>query len=201
MDLIDFREEYCDSPDFKHLVRPFIYYVPGRGSERPVAMVLGDSPGAAENNERKPYPGRSEVILEGLLGVAGLSLVDRFKVDGSEKTSTPANAYITHMIKYRLPGAFPNRVEIKKSARWVEKEWEILGRPPAIITLGTPPFICFKGKVGRTEDIGHPFRSRLGAWVYPMANPNLGLHNPKYRETIEQHWHALGGWLKEEGLL
>lgn len=185
MDLIDFRESYCESPDFKSLAVPFHYYVPGRGAERPVAMVLGTAPGSAENTARKVFVGQLGRILDQLLGVAGLSLEE--------------NAYVTHMIKYRI-NRFPHKDEMKKSSKWVMREWEVLNRPLVIITLGEAPFILMKGKAGRPEDVGFPFNHSCGAIVYPMIHPDLPIFKPEFRPVIEAQWESLGKWLKERGL-
>lgn len=189
MDLIDLREEYCESPDFKHLAVPFTYYVPGRGSERPRVMLLGEAPGATENNERKPFVGASGRVLDGLMGLAGLS---------------GENAYITNTVKFRPPGnRTPTKTEIQKSTPWIGKEWKILRCPPVIVTIGRVPLACAGAYWGPlSEVVAKPFKTRNGnVNIWPMFHPAYALRNPRIRPVCEEHWHALGAWLKEEGLL
>lgn len=188
MDLIDLREEYCESPDFKHLASPFNYYVPGRGSERPKVMLLGEAPGALENNERKPFVGASGRALAGLMELAGLS---------------EANAYITNTVKFRPPGnRTPTKEEIHASLPWIRKEWKILRKPPVIVTVGAVPLACVGARWGNlSQYIAQPFKTRNGnITIWPMYHPAYALRYPPIRPRCEEHWQALGAWLKEEGL-
>lgn len=191
MDLIDFREEYCESPDWRQFIQPFHYYVPGRGAERPVAMVLGDFPGARDNLARKAFVGQDGRILDQLLEVAGLS---------------PENAYLTHAFKYRPPaGWWITPAEARKAAKWVLKEWGVLGKPPVVITIGATPLACVSVNrigLGFREVVGIPFKDRADwATVYPMDSLAYPILNPEVRDTVEARWEQLGEWIKEEGLL
>jgi hypothetical protein len=57
-----------------------------------------------------------------------------------------------------------------------------------------------KGRVGRNEDIGKPSMGGAGFTIYPMLSPEVPQYDPKFRPVCEEHWQALGAWLKEEGL-
>lgn len=193
MDLIDLREEYDASGDFKHLRAPFNYYVPGRGSERPTVMLLGEAPGATENNARRPFVGASGRVLGGLMELAGLSAEIGFA----------ANTYITNTVKYRPPGnRTPTREEIHASLPWIRREWKILHRPPVIVTVGAVPLACVGARWGNlAQYIARPFKTRNGnITIWPMYHPAYALRNPPIRPRCEEHWQALGAWLKEEGL-
>lgn len=198
MDLIDFREAYCQSPDFRHLAVPFHYYVPGRGSERPKVMLLGEAPGALENNERKPFVGASGRVLGGLMELAGLYA----DADGAAQFAN--NTYITNTVKFRPPGnRTPTKEEIHKSKPWIAKEWKILRRPPVIVTVGAVPLACAGARWGNlSQYIAQPFKTRNGnVTIWPMYHPAYALRNPPIRPRCEEHWQALGAWLQEEGLL
>ncbi len=196
MDLIDLREAYEEAGEFAHLKEPHIKYVPGRGSEKPVAMLLGEAPGATENLEGKPFVGRSGRVLDQLMALAGLSA-------DPDDEARAYNAYITNTVKYRPPGnRTPTRAEIEKSLSWIRKEWKILGRPPIIVTIGAVPTRCIlKDRYSMTELAGQPQPIAAGGpIVWPMFHPAHALRNPSMRPVCEEDWQALGAWLKEEGL-
>lgn len=202
MDLIDFAEAYRESEDFAHLVTPFRYYVPGRGHERPVAIVLGTAPGSAENAARKAFVGNQGRLLAQLMGLAGLRAEPEYEEapPGEPRQEVaPDNAYLTHMVKYQM-NRFPLKAEIMASAKWFLKERQILDNPPVVITLGDAPFYMMKGRVGRSEDVGKPSMGGAGYTIYPMIHPEVPQYKPQFRPECEEHWQALGAWLKEEGL-
>lgn len=214
MDLIDFAEEYRESPDFRHLQTEHIHYVPGRGSERPTAMLLGEAPGATENLERKPFVGPSGRVLAGLMGLAGLSAEDNLcnggcgdqhaQGDCPHRPEQFANVYITNAIHFRPPGnRTPTGVEIERARPWVRKEWKILRRPPVIVTIGAVPLKCIAPTRGSiTKTVAQPFQTKEdGPTIWPMYHPAYALRNPPIRPECELHWQKLGAWLKEEGLL
>lgn len=193
MDLIDFAEEYRAAPDFRHLRVPFTYYVPGRGAERPVAMVVGNWPSAIDNNERKALSGQPGRVLDQLMALAGLS------ADPSDEVH---NAYVTLMAKYKPGVGGLNTEEIERSLPWVRREWRTLRRPPVIITLGIFPARCLLGpQIKLSEGAGNPHPIAAGGpTVWPMLHPSYPLSTPDIRPACERHWQVLGSWLKEEGL-
>lgn len=207
MDLIDFREAYEAAGDFAYLKNAHTSYVSGRGSERPTVMLLGDAPSAVENNERKSLVGQPGRVLDQLMGVAGLYAEDQPPEDDGQYPSMDlgrlANAYVTSFVKYR-PGARALLApEIDKSLPWVRLEWKALRRPPVIVTLGVSPTRCLLGMGRRlSELVGNPQPIAAGGpTIWPMLHPSYALNNPQIRPVCEEHWHALGAWLKEEGLV
>lgn len=189
MDLIDFSEEYRASDDFRHLQTPGTFYVPGRGSERPRVMLLGEAPGATENLERKPFVGASGRVLGGLMELAGLS---------------EENTYITNTVKFRPPGnRTPTAEEVVRSRRWIRQEWKILRKPPVIVAVGRVPLACVGPHFTPISNYaGRPQLARDSALIiWPMFHPAYALRNPPIRPECELHWQKLGAWLNEEGLL
>lgn len=201
MDLIDFAEEYRSSPEFNHLRNDHTNYVSGRGSERPVVMLLSDAPTATENNERKSVAGQPGRVLDQLMGLAGLYAEDQ--VDELTLSTVKANAYITNMVKYRVGMGGLTAPMIRGALDWVRKEWKALHCPPVIIPLGSAATACVIGKfVKLREVVAQPFPTMAeGPIFWPMIHPNLPLARPDLRPESEAHWQALGAWLKEEGLV
>src|SRR4030065_2806620 len=109
MDLIDLRVAYEESGEFSHLAVQHIKYVPGRGSKSPVAMLIGEAPGASENLHGKPFVGRSGRVLDQLMQIARLRADDVVDVpidvdSGEPEVGERANVYVTNTVKYRPPG-------------------------------------------------------------------------------------------------
>lgn len=209
MDLIDLREEYEASGDFAHLKEgKHVRYIAGRGATRPVAMLLGEAPNATETLAGKPFLGTPGAVLAQLMGLAGLRAEDRMVVPPDVEAGEPevgeyANAYLTLTVKYRPPGnRVPTEDEIARSLPWVRKEWQVLHRPPVIITLGGVAARCLLTDKFQTPDfVGNPFPIAAGGpTIWPMYHPKTALRKPEIRPACEEHWQALGAWLEREGL-
>lgn len=192
MDLIDLRVMYEESDDFKYLKDPHTKYIVGRGSERPTVMLLADSPSATENHEGKSVVGQPGRVLDQLLALAALSV----------QSDEIPNAYVTSMMKFRTGVRGPTPREITTSLSWVRREWKILHRPPVIVTLGVNPTRCLLNlNVKLSEVVGNPHPIAAGGpTIWPMLSPSYAMNTPEIRPACEEHWHALGAWLKEEGL-
>lgn len=197
MDLIDFRELYEDSGDFRYLKDPTTKYVAGRGTDRPKVMLLSDAPGATENLEGKSVVGPTGRVLDQLMAVAGLYAV----TEGAAQFAN--NAYVTSMIKYRTGVRGTTAREIADSLSWVRLEWKALRRPPVIVTLGVDAMRCLLGMhIKMSDAVGNPHPIAAGGpTIWPMLHPRYPMNNPQMRPACEEHWERLGAWLQEEGLL
>src|ERR687898_2302782 len=63
--------------------------VPGEGSHSADVMLVGEAPGASEDEQGRPFVGRAGQLLDELLGEAGLAR---------------EQVYITNVVKARPPG-------------------------------------------------------------------------------------------------
>lgn len=201
MDLIDFAEEYRESPDFSYLRDRNSPYIPGRGAERPTVMLLSDAPSAVENTERKSLAGQPGRILDQLMALAGLRIGE--------------NAYVTNMVKYWVGARGLTQSEIEKATPWVKEEWGVLGCPPVIIPLGLNPTRCLLGwrvagsslpmsepgtRFSEVVARPHPIAAG-GPTVWPMLHPRYPMKEVRMRPVSEAHWQALGEWLQGKGLV
>lgn len=192
MDLIDLRERYEASDDFKYLKDPTTKYVVGRGSERPTVMLLSDAPNATENLEGKSVVGPTGRVLDQLMELAALSA----------KPDEIPNAYITCMLKYRTGVRGVMSSEVVKSLPWVRQEWRVLRRPPVIVTLGPHATKCLLGnKTQLGLILARPQTIVAGLTIWPMFHPRYPMYEEKMRPVCERHWEQLGDWLKEKGLI
>jgi uracil-DNA glycosylase family 4 len=139
---------------------------------RPRFVLLGEAPGATEDETGRPFMGRSGALLDQLLGEAGL--------DRSE-------AAVLNVVKCRPPGnRTPKAPEVARCSGWLNRQLELLD-PPVVVALGLSAAKWFLGPRtvlatarGRAHDIGgravwatyHPSAAiRFG----PNGAPRAGL--------------------------
>jgi uracil-DNA glycosylase len=139
---------------------------------RPRFALVGEAPGATEDETGRPFVGRSGVLLDQLLGEAGL---DR------------AQAAVLNVVKCRPPGnRTPRAAEVARCSGWLRRQLELLD-PPVVVALGLSSATWFLGPRtvlaqvrGRPHDVGgravwatyHPSAAiRFG----PNGAPRAGL--------------------------
>lgn len=168
--------------------------VPGEGSDEPIAMVIGEAPGAQEDTALRPFVGPSGKALSELMATAGL-----YRRHMGE---TPANAWVSNLVKFRPPkNRTPNPQEIRAARPFLKAEWKAIGKPKVIIPVGGT---ALKGIIGATPSIlkwagrCHIYHStvlRENVFVWPMVHPRFGLSQPAARPALERDWKRLGEWL------
>ena len=95
--------------------------VPGEGYHSAEIMLIGEGPGAREDQEGRPFIGPAGQFLEQLLSSIGLSRSDVF---------------IANMVKCRPPNnrdPFPE--ELQACSKYLDKQIELVN-PLLIVTLG-----------------------------------------------------------------
>jgi DNA polymerase len=118
--------------------------VPAGG--RPRFALVGEAPGATEDETGRPFVGRSGALLDLLLGEAGLSRAD---------------SAVLNVVKCRPPGnRTPKAAEVARCSGWLDRQLELLD-PPVVVALGLSAAKWFLGPRtvlaqvrGRAHDIG-----------------------------------------------
>jgi DNA polymerase len=133
--------------------------VPGEGAARPLALVIGEGPGADEDSSGRPFVGAAGRLLDQMLSAIGL---DRKK-----------NCFIANVIKCRPPqNRDPLPAETAACFPFLERQLELL-RPLVILTVGKVPV---KTLLGTDEGI-----TRLrGNWKEYRGCPLLPTFHPSY---------------------
>ncbi len=143
---------------------------PARGRAR--YALIGEAPGANEDDTGRPFVGRSGQLLDQLLREAGL---DR------------AEAAVLNIVKCRPPGnRTPRTPEVARCSGWLRRQLELLD-PPVVVALGLSSATWFLGPRpvlaqarGRPHEVGgravwatyHPSAAiRFG----PEGAPRAGL--------------------------
>ncbi|MDR0539951.1 MAG: uracil-DNA glycosylase [Spirochaetaceae bacterium] len=142
--------------------------VPGEGSTRPAAMVIGEGPGAGEDESGRPFVGPAGQLLDKMLALVGL---ERRK-----------NCFIANVVKCRPPGnRNPEPLEINTCMPFLRRQIELL-RPHAILAAGNVPAGAL---LGTTEGITR-LHGRWNEWqcasgkkipVLPTFHPSYLLRN------------------------
>jgi uracil-DNA glycosylase family 4 len=150
--------------------------VPGEGPAGASVVIVGEAPGAREDEQGRPFVGPAGKLLDGLLAEAGLSR---------------AAVYITNVVKARPPGnRDPKAPEVAHHWPWLEEQLALI-RPALLVPLGRHAL----GRVAPGAKIGEVHGTVLeaeGRRLFPLYHPAAALHNPGLRATLVADARALG---------
>jgi uracil-DNA glycosylase len=149
--------------------------VPGEGDPDADVMLVGEAPGATEDEQGRPFVGRAGRLLDELLEAAGL---------------VRADVFITNVVKARPPGnRDPKAAEVAHHMPWLEQQLALI-RPGVVIPLGRHALAHFAPGKKITEVHGRLIverERRLVAWLHPAA----ALRSRNFRETLFEDARAL----------
>ena len=145
--------------------------VPGEGPIDAEIMLIGEGPGFHEDRQGRPFVGPSGQFLQELLASIGLQR---------------SQVYITNVVKCRPPNnrdPQPNEIEACMPY-YLDRQIDLID-PKVIVTLGRFSMSKFFPGKSITRIHGQPKRegNRI---IFPMFHPAAALHQPHYREMIEQ---------------
>lgn len=126
-------------------------------------MLVGEAPGAEEDEQGKPFVGSSGQLLDRMFAEIGLS----------RNHQDPTQAiYITNVIPWRPPGnRNPSKIEIAMMSPFVKRHVEII-KPKILVAVGNFSCAVFLGKSGVTR--------LRGKWFEWREIPLLPLFHPAY---------------------
>jgi uracil-DNA glycosylase len=135
--------------------------VPASG--RPRFVLVGEAPGATEDETGRPFVGRSGVLLDLLLVEAGL---DR------------AEGAVLNVVKCRPPGnRTPKAAEVARCSGWLRRQLHLLD-PPVVVALGLSSAKWFLGPrtvLGEVRGRPHTVDGRaVWATYHPSAAIRFG---------------------------
>ncbi len=153
-------------------------YVGGEGPDENVqAFIVGEAPSAIESINRRPFVGRSGMVLRQLIRLGGLE---------------PSQCWLTNLLKFKTPGnRHPTVTEIKAFRLPLQAEWVAVGAPKLIITVGSA---AWQAIVGVGQHAEGPVQVVNGTIVYPMHHPRVAFGNTEAQEQIEKEWETLKNW-------
>jgi DNA polymerase len=138
-------------------------------------MLVGEAPGAREDETGRPFVGAAGRLLDDLLAEAGLERADVF---------------ITNVVKARPPGnRDPKADEVAHHRPWLDAQLDAI-RPKLLVPLGRHALARFAPDVKISAAHGQVI-ARDGLTLFPMYHPAAALRNPRLRETLEADARAL----------
>ncbi len=162
------------------LKAPGVNPVPGEGSPDADILLIGESPGFNENEQRRPFVGQAGKLLRKTLVANG------WRED---------EVYITNIIKYRPPenrDPLPNEIEFFRP--FLDKQIEIID-PKIIVTLGRFSMYKFLGEgISISRIHGQP---RTINWngkritIFPMFHPAAALRAGEVLNQFEADFKKL----------
>ena len=170
--------------------------VPGEGDIDAKIVFLGEAPGYWEDVKGLPFVGAAGKVLDGLL----------------ESIDLPRESvFITNIVKCRPPeNRDPRSVEVKTcTSLYLDRQVNLI-KPKVLVTLGrhsTAYILCkigFEKVASITECRGKAYKVRfhgLPLVVVPMYHPASVLHNPKYRDGLENDFRLLKKELRKRRIV
>ena len=154
--------------------------VPGEGDPEAAVVIVGEAPGAAEDETGRPFVGSAGKLLDTLLETASLSR---------------SEVFITNVVKARPPGnRDPRREEIEHHLPWLLAQLEAI-RPKLVVPLGRHALGHFAPGLKISEVHGTAVE-RDGRTLFPLYHPAAALHRPPLRDTLYADARALGAALR-----
>ncbi|MHA2020415.1 MAG: uracil-DNA glycosylase [Candidatus Thorarchaeota archaeon] len=154
--------------------------VPGEGPVDAKLMLVGEAPGAREDESGRPFVGRSGEILTTLLSGIGLSRSDVF---------------ITSILKSRPPkNRTPSRREIEACRPYLERQIEIIN-PHIVVLLGGVAVSSMIGPWKMAQSHGRFYEGGEHTF-FITYHPAAALRFPKFRDVMKADFEILKQELK-----
>lgn len=164
----------------------------GEGNPHPVALFIGEAPGAEETKLGRPFVGKAGRQLDALLEQAG---IDRSSV------------YITNVVKYRpvvrsarsTRNRTPGPKEVAAALPLLREELAAV-LPQVVVTLGNVPLCAMLQLAGEPRQIIGSLHGRAlplclperTVDLFPLYHPASGIYNRALVPVMEQDVLALG---------
>lgn len=156
----------------------------GEGNPDAQLMFVGEGPGADEDEQGRPFVGRSGKLLTKLIELAGLSRQEVF---------------ITNVVKCRPPNnRAPLPVESKTCKNLLLINQINIIRPKIICTLGASALVGLierEVKITKMRGIAIPMGDAI---IIPTYHPAYILRNPKELPFLAQDIETAYGYLKQQ---
>ena len=151
--------------------------VPGEGPSNAKIMFVGEAPGENEDQEGRPFCGRSGLFLDKLFDSAGIRRQE---------------VYITSSVKCRPPGnRDPKSDELETCGEaWLERQIEII-KPHLIVLLGR---VALSQMLGETRALGEfqgKILERNGLKILPTYHPAAGMRFPVPAQKMKSDFRII----------
>jgi DNA polymerase len=164
----------------------------GDGAEGAEILLIGEGPGREEDEQGKPFVGRSGQLLDRMLGSIGLS--------------RQANVYISNVVFWRPPGNRPaTQGELAACLPFVERLIEIQNPKLLILAGGVSAQTVLRRAEGVTKLRGRRLTCASPSGAAPIntmviLHPAYLLRQPQQKRLAWTDLLALEAWLDELGV-
>jgi len=134
---------------------------PGEGVKQPVVLVIGEGPGAEEDEQGRPFVGRAGQLLDKMLASINLS--------------RNANCFIANVVKCRPPGNRDPRPEETAACAGFLKRQIILLKPKFILVAGR---VAAQTLLKTSESINKLHGNFMDFYIDDMTIPLLITYHP-----------------------
>ena len=138
--------------------------VVARGNAQAPLMIIGEAPGAKEEEEGKPFVGRSGKLLDKLLNNAGIDI--------------NLDVYFCNVIKCRPPkNRRPTKTEIQENLPWLHQQIKLVN-PRLIVPVGATALEALLKIKSPISILRGKWINWKGRLVMPVFHPSYLLRNP-----------------------
>ena len=176
--------EACDGCRRCSLGSSRLNVVVSRGNPRARLMVIGEGPGAQEDEQGQPFVGRSGQLLDRMLESVGID--------------SNRDAYVCNIVKCRPPeNRKPTALEMAACRPWLEQQIAVVD-PAVILLAGATAVEGLLGIKGGITKLRGQWRrgeggSLEGRWLMPIFHPSYLLRNASKERGSPKWltWHDL----------
>ncbi|MFM8937248.1 MAG: uracil-DNA glycosylase family protein [Vulcanococcus sp.] len=153
--------------------------VVSRGNPEARLMVIGEGPGAQEDEQGEPFVGRSGQLLDRMLESVGID--------------SNRDAYVCNIVKCRPPeNRKPTALEMAACRPWLEQQIQLVD-PAVILLAGATAVEGLLGIKGGITKLRGQWRQWEGRWLMPIFHPSYLLRNASKERGSPKWltWHDL----------
>jgi uracil-DNA glycosylase len=170
---LDRLAEACDGCRRCGLAASRTHVVVSRGNPRARLMVIGEGPGAQEDEQGSPFVGRSGQLLDRMLESVGID--------------SNRDAYVCNIVKCRPPeNRKPTALEMAACRPWLDQQIQLVD-PGVILLAGATAVEGMLGIKGGITKLRGQWRQWDGRWLMPIFHPSYLLRNAS-RERGSPKW-------------
>ena len=142
--------------------------VVSRGNPFAKLMIIGEAPGAKEDEIGEPFVGRSGKLLDKLLQNAGIDINQ--------------DVYFCNVVKCRPPkNRRPTKIEIQENLPWLYQQIKLVN-PSVIVLVGATALEAILKIKSRISILRGKWIDWEGKLVMPVFHPSYLLRNPSKEE-------------------
>lgn len=190
---VDFAEVLAKTPDLESLgtiaggcarcrlregCRGVVF---GEGNRHAHLVLIGEAPGATEDELGRPFVGKAGELLDRILEAAGL---DRGEV------------YISNVVLCRPPGNRPPQPDEMALCRpYLRRRLELI-RPEIVVALGATATAALLRPGARITQERGRFHRVGGWWVMPTFHPAALLRDPSKKKAVWEDFQMVSALVR-----